>query len=87
MISANTIEPMAPTRKPNLTGFDIRRLAASSGTPANDPWARTYVNALSTLSDGVSELALILVDTGRHGGTLALSLERTDSRACSQALE
>ncbi|KAI9852838.1 MAG: hypothetical protein M1824_001706 [Vezdaea acicularis] len=29
---------MAPSR--NHTGFDIRKLAASAGTPANDPWAR-----------------------------------------------
>ncbi|KAI9727754.1 MAG: hypothetical protein M1834_007993 [Cirrosporium novae-zelandiae] len=24
----------------NLTGFDIRKLAASTGQPANDPWRR-----------------------------------------------
>ncbi|KAF2756224.1 hypothetical protein EJ05DRAFT_478235 [Pseudovirgaria hyperparasitica] len=29
---------MAP--KPNLTGFDPQKLAASSGMPANDPWKR-----------------------------------------------
>lgn len=52
MTSANTIKLMAPTRKPNLTGFDIRKLAASSGTPANDPWARTYASALSTCHMG-----------------------------------
>ncbi|KAL9082253.1 MAG: hypothetical protein Q9159_006566 [Coniocarpon cinnabarinum] len=26
--------------KPNLTGFDPRKLAQSSGIPKNDPWAR-----------------------------------------------
>ncbi|KAE8440940.1 hypothetical protein EG329_006179 [Mollisiaceae sp. DMI_Dod_QoI] len=26
--------------RPNLTGFDPKAFAASSGTPANDPWAR-----------------------------------------------
>lgn len=31
---------MAP--RPNLTGFDIKKLAASSNSPANDPWARRY---------------------------------------------
>lgn len=31
---------MAP--KANLTGFDPRKLAASAGQPANDPWARRY---------------------------------------------
>lgn len=34
-----TASIMAPP-KANLTGFDIRKLAASTGTPANDPWAR-----------------------------------------------
>ncbi|KAI9824741.1 MAG: hypothetical protein M1832_001567 [Thelocarpon impressellum] len=31
---------MAPPRRGNATGFDVRKLAASSGMPANDPWAR-----------------------------------------------
>ncbi|KAF2417247.1 hypothetical protein EJ08DRAFT_600105 [Tothia fuscella] len=31
---------MAP---PNLTGFDIKKLAASSGQPATDPWRRAEV--------------------------------------------
>ncbi|KAI9830748.1 MAG: hypothetical protein M1819_005412 [Sarea resinae] len=30
---------MAP-RRGNLTGFDPAKLAAASGTPAKDPWAR-----------------------------------------------
>jgi len=34
---------MAP--RPNLTGFDIKKLAASSGQAQNDPWARLCVNA------------------------------------------
>ncbi|KAF2093941.1 hypothetical protein NA57DRAFT_47700 [Rhizodiscina lignyota] len=29
---------MAP--RTNLTGFDPQKLAAASGSPANDPWAR-----------------------------------------------
>ncbi|TID19676.1 putative nadh-ubiquinone oxidoreductase b12 subunit protein [Venturia nashicola] len=28
---------MAP---PNITGFDPKKLAAASGSPANDPWKR-----------------------------------------------
>jgi len=32
---------MAPPRA-NLTGFDVRKLVASSGTPAKDPWGRMY---------------------------------------------
>ena len=34
---------MAPPPRPNLTGFDIRKLAQASGMPANDPWARSLV--------------------------------------------
>lgn len=29
--------------KPNLTGFDIRKFAASAGQPRYDPWERAYV--------------------------------------------
>ena len=35
---------MAP--KQNITGFDIKKLAAASGHAANDPWARQYASAL-----------------------------------------
>ncbi|KAF2457295.1 NADH-ubiquinone oxidoreductase b12 [Lineolata rhizophorae] len=35
---------MRPTRamaqRSNLTGFDVKKFVASSGTPANDPWKR-----------------------------------------------
>ncbi|KAM0804849.1 hypothetical protein BDR22DRAFT_835383 [Usnea florida] len=31
---------MPPSSKPNVTGFDPRKFAQSSGMPANDPWAR-----------------------------------------------
>ncbi|KAE9985591.1 hypothetical protein EG327_004635 [Venturia inaequalis] len=30
---------MAP---PNITGFDPKKLAAASGSPANDPWKRLF---------------------------------------------
>ncbi|KAI4224503.1 MAG: hypothetical protein L6R40_008442 [Gallowayella cf. fulva] len=33
---------MAPPDRPNLTGFDIRKLAASSGHSAKDPWKRMW---------------------------------------------
>ena len=35
---------MAP--RPNLTGFDIKKLAAASGHSPNDPWARRYTSLL-----------------------------------------
>ncbi|KAF2114802.1 hypothetical protein BDV96DRAFT_494387 [Lophiotrema nucula] len=31
---------MPPPSKPNLTGFDPRKLAAASGNTKGDPWAR-----------------------------------------------
>ncbi|KAH7116993.1 NADH-ubiquinone oxidoreductase B12 subunit family-domain-containing protein [Dendryphion nanum] len=36
---------MRPTRmllaqRPSITGFDSKKFAAASGSPANDPWAR-----------------------------------------------
>lgn len=43
---------MAPPR-PNLTGFDVRKFVASSGTPANDPWARAYVTVFGLFCMGL----------------------------------
>ena len=33
---------MAPPIRENLTGFDVRKLVASSGTPPRDPWGKMY---------------------------------------------
>ena len=32
--------------KPNITGFEMRKFLAATGSPRYDPWERKYVNLL-----------------------------------------
>lgn len=32
--------------KPNVTGFDMRKMRAAAGQPKYDPWERTSVNPI-----------------------------------------
>lgn len=36
--------------KPNITGFDMRKMRAAAGQPKYDPWERTSVNPDTPLS-------------------------------------
>lgn len=66
---------MAP--KPNITGFDPKKFAASSGHAKNDPWARACVTLFFLPYIPILELG---ADTRpeKRGGTLALSPDGTD---------
>lgn len=66
--------------KPNITGFDARKFAASAGQPRYDPWERASVPS-STAEIPIEEL--LTTDTARPGDTGDNSADSTDSRALS----
>ena len=67
---------MAP--RPNLTGFDIRKLAASSGPVAKDPWARTYVTFILVPYQIAVTDSIVLVES--NGDIQDLSRGSIDSK-------
>lgn len=55
--------------KPNVTGFDMRKMRAAAGQPKYDPWERTSVNPiLPSLAEAPSARAeaSILAKLGRE---------------------
>ena len=66
-----------PPPRSNLTGFDPRKLAQSSGMPANDPWARAWD------SSQISFRRILLMDgsTGNNGDIQVPSQDTIGSRA------
>lgn len=66
-----------PPPRPNVTGFDPRKLAQSSGMPANDPWARAWDSSKMYFH----RILLTHGSTGNNGDIQVLSQDTIDSRA------
>lgn len=65
---------------PKITGFDMKKLVAASGMPANDPWRRQYELALGLL-------IALMRSIVRPGDTQDRSLWQIDGATFFQASE